>query len=452
MSKPLVLLIDDDSAFVDSLEEVLGNLYDTLRANTIGSALALLREKSVEAILLDIDFGGKLDGLQYLPDIINESALAPVIMLTGNQSTDAAVQATRAGAFDYCTKPIDRTRLLTTLRNAIDKCLANRTKVELINERKQQHPLIGSSEVMKKIRDRIARIAQSEETVLITGETGTGKEVVARQIHYHSRRAGQRFIAVNMAGIPNELMEAELFGYLKGAFTGAFESTSGYFGAAKGGTIFLDEIGLASLAAQSKLLRAVEMKEYTPLKATTPVSADIRIVAATSRNLDSEMKAGRFLPDLYYRLNAFSVHIPALREHKSDAIELFNHFMLLKADELGVSPKQLTPEARIELTEYPWPGNVRDVKHLVEKSLVLSDQDNIDSDELRELVGSNQTRKGPAASSTLAARLRDCEREIISSALAANNFNRTATAASLGIHRVTLQDKLKDLGLEQINR
>ncbi len=453
LSRSTILVVDDHSEFFDSVKVVLESTYDLVWANSCSRARSLLVGTTFDSVLLDIDLGEQNEsGLTLLSEIMSSGSKIPVIMLTGMKSIELVLESIRKGAFDYCSKPPDRDRLLTTLRNAVEKCHSDRARVNLIDEARQQFPLVGSSSAIGKLRDRILRVAQSEASVLVTGETGTGKEVVARQIHFNSQRAGQKFVAVNMAGIPNELMEAELFGYLKGAFTGATDPALGYFGAAKGGTIFLDEIGLATVAAQSKILQVVELKEYRPLKATSPVRADVRIVAATSRDLDLEMKEGRFLPDLYYRLNAIAISVPPLRDHKSDAIELFEYFMHLKASESGVAPKQLSPAAKYDLSEYHWCGNVRELKNLVEKILVLSDEAIIDSNELRGLLGMSQNIENRPISTTLASRLRDCEREIIMEYLVANDYNRTATAAALGIHRVTLHDKLKEHGLEQVKR
>ncbi len=365
----------------------------------------------------------------------------PVLMISGHADVATAVEATRRGAFDFFEKPLQRERVLLSLRNAVE---AWRLQSENRNLRVEPEQLIGSANVMRRLRETIDKAAPTPATVLVTGESGTGKELVARAIHRQSARRDRPVIQVNCAAIPEELIESELFGHEKGSFTGAVRKQMGKFVAADGGTIFLDEIGDMSARTQAKVLRVLQNGEVEPVGAERTIEVDVRVVAATNRNLEEEIAAGRFREDLFYRLNVIPVRTPALREHLEDLPLLVEHFVRRYADQNNYKPKEFGPEALAHLKALPWKGNVRELKNLVERLLILSAGDVVSREDVLAATGGAR----PELSTSLLAvqtlrEFRDLsERMFLLYKLEENNWNVTQTAQAIDTPRSNLYKKL----------
>jgi DNA-binding NtrC family response regulator len=361
-----ILIVDDDAALRDGLAETIGDLgHHAVFAATGREALGVLELDSIDAVLLDLRMPGGLGGIEVLRRIRARPTPPPVVVLTAFASAENTIEAMRLGAFDHLTKPIGRDALAAAIAQMLprQKELPPHAEIDA-----KAGSLIGSSDAMRRVQKTIGLAADSDATVLILGETGTGKELVARALHEHGRRKGKPFIAVNCAAIPADLIESELFGHVKGAFTGATTDRVGAFSAADGGTLFLDEIGDMPTAMQAKILRALQERMVTPVGGK-PVGFDARVVAATHRDLSSLVERGAFREDLYYRLNVVPITLPPLRERRIDILPLADH-LLQQAASRG-SAKRLTAAAADRLTAYAWPGNVRELRNLIERVTVL---------------------------------------------------------------------------------
>jgi len=445
-----ILIIDDDLAFRSSLAETLQDLRHTvLEAGTCEAGLHRLRTEAVDAAIVDFRLPGD-DGLMFLRRAAQISAV-PCIMLTAYASGSNTIEAMRLGAFDHLTKPVSRNALVEMLGRALQYSRAAERNQDAFAAAAQEMPradsneLVSSSEAMRQVFKRIGLAAGSDATVLIMGETGTGKELVARALHRNSPRSGRPFVAVNCAAIPSDLMESELFGHVKGAFTGAVADRVGRFREAEGGTIFLDEIGDMALPTQAKILRVLQERELTPIGGNQVISVNVRVVAATHRDLPAAVKEGLFREDLWYRLQVVPIILPPLRERFSDVLQLAEHFLrLISAD----TPKRLTPAAAKLLLAYHWPGNVRELRNAMERAAVLSHGQFIDA----EHIGL-QTGSGPAPradidwNGTMADAVSCVEREMIMRALANAAGSRSDAARRLGISRQQLYRKLEEFGI-----
>lgn len=369
MSK--VLIVDDERSIRNSLKDILGlEGYEVEVAANGPDALALLANSSFDVVLCDIKMPD-MDGIEVLEKARNEHGDLPFIMISGHGTIDTAVDAIKKGAYDYIEKPPDLNRLLITLRNALDRSeLISETK-SLKRKVSQKYQMVGESAAINQIRDMIERVAPTEARVLITGENGTGKEVVARWLHEKSMRAAGPFIEVNCAAIPSELIESELFGHEKGAFTSAIKQRKGKFEQAQDGTIFLDEIGDMSLSAQAKVLRALQENKITRVGSDKDVPVNVRIIAATNKNMSLEIKEGRFREDLYHRISVILIHVPPLSQRTEDIPLLADHFINQICGEYGTPPKKIRQDAIDELKKMPWTGNIRELRNVIERLIIL---------------------------------------------------------------------------------
>jgi two-component system, NtrC family, nitrogen regulation response regulator NtrX len=377
-----ILVIDDETAIREAIKMTLeyeGYRVDEARSGQDG--LDKAARVPYDAILLDIKMP-VLDGIEVLENLREQKILTPVVMVSGHGDVHTAVECTKRGAFDFLEKPLNRDKLLLTVRNAVRQRSLEEENIELKEKAEKEYQLVGESSLMVELKSQIDRAAPTRATVLITGESGTGKELVAREIHRRSSRATQPFIQVNCAAIPEELIESELFGHEKGSFTGAVRKQTGKFVAADGGTIFLDEVGDMSLRTQAKVLRVLQEGEVEPVGSATVVKVDVRVIAATNKDLTEEIRAGRFREDLYYRLNVIPVRTPPLRERREDIPVLAQHFAALFSGEHNYHPKKFTPAALKAVSDAPWRGNVRELRNLIERLVIMVPGEAIDITDL----------------------------------------------------------------------
>jgi two-component system NtrC family response regulator len=453
-----ILIVDDDAGFREGLAETLTDLgHEAVQADSGESAFARLDAAGAEEcggfdlMLLDLRMRG-MDGLETLRRLHADHPDCrelPVIMLTAFADSGNTIEAMKLGAFDHLTKPISREQVRGVLERALGRPRTIHGKAEAAAAAGQQDQLIGSSPAMREVHKLIGLAAPSDATVLVQGETGTGKEEVARALHRHGPRAGKPFVAVNCAAIPAELLESELFGHVKGAFTGAVNQRVGRFSEANRGTLFLDEIGDMTLPMQAKILRVLQDRIVTPVGASAPVPVDVRIVAATHRDLIGMVRDGRFREDLFYRLNVVCVTLPPLRERGADILVLAEHFLRAIAP-AGQPAKRLSPAASQALLAHPWPGNVRELRNAMQNATVTVRGALIDQ---ADLPLASALASG--ASDTLEALLSlpwgeaiaRLEKALLARALRAANGNRAEAARRLGIHRQLLYAKLKEHGL-----
>jgi len=434
-----VLVVDDEPGMVSFLLRALSTRCGVVQAaHSVEEAIPLLRRKHYDLIVLDIAMPGR-SGIEWLHELRDEGYVGDVVLITAYADLDTAIDALRAGAADFLLKPFSLAQILNAIQRCWEKSRLVRENFVLRREvgaqRSNVAGLIGQSQAMVRVCERLRRIAPTPATVLLTGESGTGKEVAARAVHQMSSRAGGPFVPVNCAAIPAELIESELFGHIKGAYTGAQQSREGLFYYARGGTLFLDEISELPLAAQAKLLRVLEERRIRPVGSEQEIAVDVRVIAASNRELPSEVSAQRFRPDLYYRLQVLEVTLPPLRERPEDIPLLVDHFMALLTPSLGVQPLSLDPRTLACLADYDWPGNVRELRNLVERSLILGWFD----------IG-NEPEIGiatPASGETLEA----VEKQHILAVLAACAGNKSEASRRLGISRKTMDRKCQAWGM-----
>lgn len=447
-----VLVVDDEKNIRRTLKMVLeAEGYEVKTAESAETAFRLLAEEPVDCILMDIKLPG-IDGITALEKVKNqknEIAGVPVIMISGHASVSDAVAATRLGAFDFFEKPLDRHRVLVSVRNALQR---RRIETEIETLRKTQHDrfkMVGRSPIMLSLFEQIGKVAPTKGRVLITGESGTGKELVARAIHFQSRLKDKPFIKVNCAAIPAELIESELFGHEKGSFTGAIGKKKGLFETASGGTIFLDEVGDMSLPAQAKLLRVLQSGEIVRVGAEQPIHIEVRVIAATNRDLTKLVENGRFRDDLYFRLNVIPITTPPLREHLEDLPLMVERFIHQFCTENGFKKKEIDPDVMKTLKSHTWPGNVRELKNVIERLVILSGE-KITSVDIPDSI-----RKTPKIdlSEYTAKTLRDfrdqMEKTFIVMKLEECRWNISKTAKILGIERTNLHKKIKSFNIRK---
>ncbi len=455
MAKHRVLIVDDESGVRHSLTLVLKDQYEVLSVATGQEALELLDRSAFDVVLLDILLPG-IDGLEVLEKIKERPVAPQVIMLTATKTVKTAVRAMKLGAFDYVTKPFDVEELLILIERAVQSSALAREVEALRSEvglRYSFENIVGRSQKMQQVLRTVSLVAPLKTTVLITGESGTGKELIAKALHYHSPRANRPLITLNCAAIPENLLESELFGHERGAFTDAHSRKLGQFELADQGTIFLDEIGEMQPATQAKILRVLEQGEFLRVGGTQPVRVDVRVIAATNRDLSEGIREGRFRSDLYYRLNVVSIHLPPLRERREDIVPLIRHFLARKAHELGVPLKSFTREAMDLLLAYSWPGNVRELENVVERALVLSTQPELGPADLPEYIARQEAFAHPVQQSvlrgetSLSEAVDQFEQELIRRALEQAGYNQTRAAQILGTTRRILKYKMDKLGI-----
>ena len=439
LRKENILIVDDDIDILELLQRHLQSMdYHTYKAVSVKEALFILKDTFIDLLITDIQMP-EIDGLQLLKFANEHYPEIPKLVVTGYPSVEGTLEVIKSGATDYLTKPFTKLEL----KEAVEKALKqNTSRKKLVPKAVNQKPniyadMVGESEAFRKVTNIIERVKDNKATVIVTGESGTGKELVARAIHYSGKFSREPFIAVNCAAIPENLQEAELFGYIKGAFTGANENRNGFFQAAKGGTLFLDEIGTASLAVQTKLLRALQEKEITRVGSQKIEKVDIRIIAATNANLREEIKNNTFREDLYYRLTVVEINVPPLRERKSDIALLTEKFLRKYGIEFKDRLLRISPEALQVLQRYNWPGNIRELENIIQRAVIMSDGI-VDVKDLPDFLkyqidfSDNELRP-----------LRDIEREYVQRVLNHTDGNKTKAAEILQIDRKTLRQKLK---------
>lgn len=438
-----ILIVEDEELMRSILRRLLeAEGFAVLTADSAETALRIFSSAEVSVTLSDIKMAG-MDGIELLDQIKTIDRDALVIIMTAFSSVDSAIAALRKGAYDYITKPFVNDDLVKTVRNAIaqhDLFRENRALRRELNRESKFDEMIGKSTGLKGVTELIEKIADTNTTVLIQGESGTGKELVARALHFNSRRAGHPFLAVNCGAIPEDLLESELFGHSKGAFTGAVNDKAGLFRAASGGTVFLDEIAELPLALQSKLLRAIQEREVTPVGTSTPVKFDARLVAATNRDLEKEVSDGRFREDLFYRLNVVEIDLPSLRERTEDIPLLARYFSGRTARGQNLPEKPITIPAMEALTAYAWPGNIRELENAVERAFILSGDEITVADLPKKVVSDTfkQVQQDVEMRS-----LEDVERDYVAEVMTAFDNDKVRAARVLGIDLSTLYRKLK---------
>jgi two-component system, NtrC family, nitrogen regulation response regulator NtrX len=439
-----LLIIDDDPNTLASLARAFRMAgHQAEVADNAGRALTLIREQPFDLIFSDVVMPGK-DGIALLEEIRGLGVATPVVMISGQATVDMAVRATRLGALDFLEKPLSTDKLLLTLENATRLARLEAENRDL-RKRVGRHEIVWASEAMRRVMAQVERVAAGDSRVSILGETGTGKELVARAVHEKSKRRNGPFVTLNCAAVPQELIESELFGHEKGAFTGAASRHAGKFEQADGGTLFLDEIGDMPVVMQAKLLRVLEEGEVERVGGSRPIRVDVRVVVATHQNLEEQVRAGAFRQDLYHRIYVFPIVLPPLRERPGDVAVLASHLARQVSEQNGWKPKPFTPEAVRALEGYAWPGNVRELRNSIERLLLLADGE-VDLDTVR-LVLPAPRAAGPV-SGTLAARVEGFEKETILSELGRHAYNMAETARALGLERSHLYKKCAQLGVE----
>jgi DNA-binding NtrC family response regulator len=449
--KAHLLLVDDDPNTLASLSRAFRLAgHEATVCDNAARAAELLRSESFDLILSDVVMPGR-SGLELLEDLKKTGVKTPIILISGQANIEMAVKATKLGALDFLEKPLSTDKLLLTVENALRLSRLEDENREL-RHRLGKHELVGSGSAMKKLVAQIERVAASETRVCILGETGTGKELVARAIHEKSPRREQPFVTLNCAAVPAELIESELFGHEQGAFTGAAAKHVGKFEQAEGGTLFLDEIGDMPVAMQAKLLRVLEEGEVERVGGDKPIKVNVRVVVATHRNLEELVKQNAFRRDLFHRVFVFPLTLPPLRERPEDFAELAAHFAGQVAAQNGWKEKIFAADAIVELRKYGWPGNVRELRNVVERLILLSADENITAADVRLILPTSESAPtasaGGAVTGTLAERTEVFEREVMLSEIRRHNFHMTNVARALGLERSHLYKKCQQLGID----
>jgi len=439
-----LLIVDDDPNTLASLARAFRMAgHEAEVADNPGRALMLIREQPFDLIFSDVVMPGK-DGIALLEEIRAAGILTPVVMMSGQGTVDMAVRATRLGALDFLEKPLSTDKLLLTVENAT-RLARLETENRELRKRVGRHEIVWSSDAMRRVMTQVERVAAGESRVCILGETGTGKELIARAVHEKSPRRNGPFVTLNCAAVPQELIESELFGHEKGAFTGAATRHAGKFEQADRGTLFLDEIGDMPAVMQAKLLRVLEEGEIERVGGDRPMRVNVRVVVATHRNLEEQVRVGAFRQDLFHRIYVFPIVLPPLRERRGDLAVLVEHFARYVSEQNGWKEKGFAPEAVKALEGYAWPGNVRELRNSVERLLLLANGE-VDLDTVRLVLP--VTREIVRAAGTLANRVEGFERETILAELKSHGYNVAETARALGLERSHLYKKCAQLGIE----
>jgi DNA-binding NtrC family response regulator len=453
--KAHLLLVDDDPNTLASLARAFRLAgHEATVCDNAPRALELLRTETFDLILSDVVMPGK-SGMELLEDLKNAGSKTPIVLISGQANVEMAVKATKLGALDFLEKPLSTEKLLVTVENAL-RLSRLEDENRALRQRLGKHELVGSGPAMKKLLAQIDRVAASETRVCILGETGTGKELVARAIHEKSQRSENAFITLNCAAVPAELIESELFGHEKGAFTGAAAKHLGKFEQAEGGTLFLDEIGDMPVSMQAKLLRVLEEGEVERVGGDKPIRVNVRVLVATHRNLEDLVKQNAFRRDLFHRIYVFPLVLPPLRERPEDFAELVAHFRRQVAAQNAWKEKVFAADAIAELRRYAWPGNVRELRNVVERLVLLSAEDSITAADVGLVLpaedaaagSSSLSNAGAARSGTLAERSEAFEKEVLLAEIKRNNFHMTKVARALGLERSHLYKKCQQLGID----
>jgi two-component system nitrogen regulation response regulator NtrX len=449
-----ILIVDDEQGIRAALGQLLE--FEGYEVRTVANAVDGLAEYArfkPHLVFMDVKMAG-IDGLEALKKLREQDPGAIVVMISGHATIQTAVEATQHGAYDILEKPLDTDRILVTLRNALAHLDLHEENTRLRDVVRSRFEIVGTSYAIRAVIEKIERVGKTPARVLITGENGTGKELVARAIHGQSTRAQAQFIEVNCAAIPSELIESELFGHMKGSFTGAVADRAGKFEQAHGGTLFLDEIGDMSLAAQAKVLRVLQDGVVTRIGGSKPIQVDVRVLAATNKEVESEIAAGRFREDLFYRLNVVPIHVPPLRERREDIPLLIRHFIGQLAGPGGLAPRAMSDDAVARLSQLEWPGNVRELRNTIERLLILSGGPRITAEDVDRLVG----RRTEASEGGLGSLLdvptfeefkHAAERAYLVAKLRAYDWNVSETARALDMPRSNLYKKIERYALSR---
>ncbi len=448
-----ILVVDDEAGIREVLQEILEDEgYEVFTAEDGMEAVNTLKTEPIDLVILDVWLPQK-GGIEVLEEIKETYVDMPVIVISGHGSIDVAVKAVKMGAFDFLEKPLSLEKVVTLVRNALELQKLRQENRELRNSLQPRQQMIGQSPQLEEIRGIIDQAAETDSTILITGENGTGKELVAREIHRKSLRASGPFVEVNCAAIPDTLIESELFGHEKGAFTSAVNRRRGKFELADHGTLFLDEVADMSLSAQAKMLRVIQEMKFVRIGGEETITVDVRLIAATNKDILGEIDAGNFREDLYYRVNVVTLPVPPLRERVEDLPLLVEHFLRQHAEE-GQPQKRFTKEAMQVLADYDWPGNIRELKNFVERITILSEGEEIDADEVHRNLGdvSRTRRRSSELGEYLDMGLNEAkdtfERRYIEEKLQENGYNISRTAQALGIYPSNLHGKIRKLGID----
>ena len=447
--KRTILIVDDEESIRFSLKGGLEDEgYHTLLAGNGDEAFEIIESSDVDLILLDIWMPGR-DGLQIMEDLRKNGNNTPVIIMTGHGSIETAVRATRLGAIDFVEKPLDLNKIIITIQNTLQMKALEEENALLRKKTEKEDEIIGNSPAIRKLKEQIDRAAPSDAWVIILGENGTGKELVARRLHKKSVRAKQPFVEVNCAAIPQELIESELFGHEKGAFTGATERRRGKFDLAHNGTLFLDEIADMSLPTQAKILRILQEQRFERVGGGQTIQVDVRVFTATNKDLEKEIAAGRFRQDLYYRLNVIPIYVPRLIDRKEDIPELAEYFLKVYSPLKGGKKKAITEGAVKKLMQHDWPGNVRELKNIIERLVIMTPGDTITADDILPLGSRSVSESDRLFGYTLLKDARaEFERIFIENKLKECGNNISKTADLIGVERSNLHRKIKGLGID----
>lgn len=452
-AKKLILIVDDEAGIRESLSEILqDDGYDVLTASSGEEALNIAKEQRPDIVFLDV-WLPEMDGIETLSKLKEIDDNIPVIMISGHGNIEIAVKATKLGAYDFLEKPLSLEKVLIIAKRAIERKNLKEENRFLKENLVKKYRLIGSSEKMQALQQQIEMAAQSNSRVLILGESGTGKELVARLLHEKSKCANGPFVEVNCAAIPQELIESELFGHEKGAFTGATERKSGKFELADKGTLFLDEIGDMALQTQAKALRAIETQVFQRVGGSKNIKVDVRIIAATNKDLLEEVKNGKFREDLFFRLNVIPLIVPPLRERREDIPNLINYFIEIFASENGIKPKDIAPDVIKILQDYDWPGNIRELKNTVERLMIMVPSNTITRTDI-DMHGLFRRRQtfneyDYFYFKTLKEGREAFEKDFIIRKLHENNWNVSKTAEAIDIERSNLHKKIKTYNINE---
>lgn len=444
-----ILVVDDEEAICGVLSATLKDEGYTLEVAHDGqSALASISRFRPNIVLLDIWMPGDIDGIEVLRQAKVNSPTCHFIMMSGHGTIETAVKSTKLGAYDFVEKPLSMDKISILIQNILSFQTERNEKLALLSKLRRNIAMIGDSHLMKDLKQMISRVAPASSWVLISGENGSGKELVAQNIHYLSPRASRTFVEINCAAIPSELIESELFGYEKGAFTGADKQKKGKFDHAHGGTLFLDEIGEMSLSAQAKLLRILQEKKFQRVGGNETIEVDVRVIAATNRNLEDDIKSGRFREDLFHRLNVIPIQMPSLRDRREDIPALVNHFGETFAREGGYGKKIISDAAFEKMQSYNWPGNVRELRNFVERIYILTPGDFVDVHDLKIAGLQSDLNSNFNTEGSFRKARAEFEKEFLIQKINENGGNISKTAEAIGLERSYLHRKIKAYGLD----
>jgi DNA-binding NtrC family response regulator len=452
MADERIMVIEDEEGMREFLKILLGKERYQVSAFEQGKdAIERFKEETYHVVISDIKMPG-MDGIEVLTEIKRIDPSVPVILMTGHASMETAIDAVNKGAFAYLLKQARNDEIKQLVKKALEMRSLKRENRFLKQELKKSHsdrPIIGKSDKIRRVFELVDKVAATDSTILIFGESGTGKELVAREIHYRSSRSDGQFVSINCGALPETLLESELFGHVRGSFTGAVRDKEGLFSVAKGGTFFLDEVGETSPAIQVKLLRVLQEKEIIPVGGVKPIKVDVRLIAATNADLEKDVEGGKFRADLYYRLNVIPIHVPPLRERKDDIPLLVDHFLKIYCDSSDTEPKRLSPEAFEILMRYHWPGNVRELENALERAAILQEGDLLSPADLPDRIRGVSTDRHNSVVSATNMSLEDLEKEYLLKVLDDTGWHKKKAAAILGINASTLYRKLQRYGYDK---